>query len=244
MPDFYHIDNEGLAGWSNFTPSGLSTVEQTAAAAFPERGGRGLRVTIVGTDVAYAQRITTWTIAQGESAYVSFWFKLNQLPPDLMGVMHMLPGLGAAGLYVCPDGELMLYVQLTSGNKYPRIGHYIHTNQMQWEHIAVELRRSTGGGATDGGIAVWLNGALAVADFKYDNDDRFTGTLKVNVGVPYAPRDGMILDYDEVQLGLGRLRPEIMRQAGFGDMAMITRLPSVAGFGRMAVPVRAIAVWA
>ena len=58
MALLHYIDNEvpDYGGWNAVVQLGSSTIVQSEAAAFPERGSLGLRATAVGSDSAYVQK--------------------------------------------------------------------------------------------------------------------------------------------------------------------------------------------
>ena len=83
MTLLHYIDNEvpNFGEWDSVTQNGSSTVQQLAAAAWPERGSYGIRITRVGTDVAYIDRTSGLpTLAAGEELYVGMWIKWQSAP--------------------------------------------------------------------------------------------------------------------------------------------------------------------
>ena len=76
-----YIDNEApaLAEWNSVVQSGASTLAQTAAAAFPQRGGLGLRITSRSSP-AYVKKNALPPILPGQTRYVGFWIFQHSTP--------------------------------------------------------------------------------------------------------------------------------------------------------------------
>jgi len=210
MSVLHYIDNEvsGFGEWTSVVEAGSSTVTQVAAAAFPERGSLGARVTISGANSAFGRRETTYTPAAGEAFWVAWWMNIRALPgsPDYVPPLRVASGgTQVGGLYLNHDGRLRAFIRATA-NDYTWLDFYVATGQ--WNYFAVKFVRSTGGGAGDGGAVYYLNGAEIYSNLALDTDARYAGAVRADLGVSFNPSDGTTIDFDEVKLASGATYPE------------------------------------
>ena len=91
MTILHHIDNEtpGFAEWTSVVEIGGSTVVRSIGAGFPERFDYGLRVTIVGADVAYVTKTTTLELDPAGSVYFGTWLNMAALPSDVTRIIRV-----------------------------------------------------------------------------------------------------------------------------------------------------------
>jgi len=202
MAILHYIDNEvaGFGEWTSVVENGGSTCRQIAAAAFPERGSLGARVTISRADSAYLRKETGYAPAAGEAFWVAWWMRINTLPgsPDYVAIMRVASGGMQVGLlYVRYDGRLGAFIRATA-NVFTWLDFYLQADQ--WNYFAVRFVRSTGAGATDGGAVYYLNGAEIYGNLALDTDARYAGAVRADLGVPFVPSDGTTIDFDEVKL--------------------------------------------
>lgn len=209
MSVLHYIDNEvpAFGEWTSVTENGGSTIVQSAAATFPERGSLGLRTTIVGANTAYAVKDVSISIDAAGSVWVGFWLRMAAFP----AVIYPLKIYSAAP-------NCLLRVGLTSsgwvmGKVYNDAGAVSTVYSTwaigldRWTYIAVELRRASTNIAADGGVALYVGGELVDSRYDVDNFDRATDVGELCAGVVSVPQDGTVVDLDEFKIATAYPEP-------------------------------------
>ncbi len=206
MTLYAHIDNEvpwgGAHGpfgeWDQRHQHGASTVERTAAAGFPERGGFGLRCRTVGHEAAYmvAQDVLP-ALGPGETVFLGLWLRVLSAASAYMPVAR----LGAAGrmleLETYAD-RLIAGVRKDDGTTAYTNVHYVRDDRWRW--VVLELRRATGPGAADGLGRLWLEGWAKEASGLDNYHLCASSDRDLLLGAGPGARDGLDLCLDEVRI--------------------------------------------
>lgn len=204
----HYLDFEpalALEGWTA-VEAGSSTAERVAAASFPDRGSTGLRVTIASTSVAYVQRALSVSIAAGEFFAVGFWMNVRTMPADST-MMHGMAATGAnyweSAIALRADGSLRGYMRDDGGStRYTGLTPAAIAAG-QWHYIVWMGMRATSAVAADGLFYVYLDGHLAATKTGVDNYDKHAALTSLRSGIWSDPRDGTVIDFDEVKLTTG-----------------------------------------
>ena len=191
----------GHAEWDSVVEDGSSTIIQSADAAFSERGSLGLRVTIVGASGAYVQKNNIGiSLSPGGSVYIGEWIRFPAYPSAATTLIYPRSTFGYLG-FICfyDTGRLRpgLYHDDLTGY-LPGYSDVLTAGR--WYYIAWEIRRATSAVASDGGLALWVDGQPQVAGYACDNYDCAINLDYAKFGVPIMARDGFVLDFDGIKI--------------------------------------------
>lgn len=196
VPDFAEV---------NVYEFGSSTCEQLTAAAFPERGSYGARVTVSGatTDTAYFSKEISERPTPGGDMYFGFWFNCRAFPGvDSTRMFYLHAGSSTvARVYFKPDRTM--YLQLyddASGNH--GVGYFATGISIgRWNYVVVHIKRAATSISADGAGDVYVNGQLRGSITGVDNFDRCDdGDAIGTFGAVSVARNGWIADFDEVKI--------------------------------------------
>ena len=191
-------------GWT-VVEVGASTALRLAAAAFPERGSNGLRVTIDSTSPAYVTRSLSDVIDAGTWFAFGFWLNARTMPGTNYSLI--LGGKAATSWWeiavaLNSNGTLRAYCQDdASATKWTDLTVAIGTDE--WHYVVWMAKRATSDVAADGVLAIYLDGQLADDTTGIDNYDTYPSLTDIRVGIWGNPKDGTVLDHDEVKFATG-----------------------------------------
>ncbi len=211
MTILHHIDNEvpGFGEWTDVV-QGNSTIIQSEAATFPERGSVGLRLTTDG-DIAYTRKNTGHTIPPDGDLYLGFWKHVQQrggsgsISPasvetaaDLL-TYYDLYSDGSSKFYGRKDDSGDVYVDSGSIQATPKTG--------RWYYVVVRIHRAATNTSSDGSYTFWGDGAQISHLAGVDNYDRCDGTISVRIGASVHYSAGFTIDYDEIKIATSYPEP-------------------------------------
>jgi len=208
MALLHYTDNEvpAFAEWDETVADGASTLEQTAAASFPDRGALGLRVTIDADSQAYAGRTLGDSLASGKWFAVGWWWRVNALhTSSTLYPMGLKGSTGndydfCAALY--PAGGIKLFCKEDSSSFRAAGPIASSLCDGRWHYVVAALKRASAPGANDGAVRLYIDGLLRGKATGIDNDWRFSSISYLKLGAPMGPRDGYDADLDEVKIAI------------------------------------------
>ena len=194
-----YIDNEVpvLGEWSGRTQASPSSIAQSSAASFPERGNVGLRVATSVGNAAYVYKTGVKTLGAGEVLYMGYWLNVQAGPDTLYTRINCLQRSGndLVWLYLYPDGHCTLGYRTDGGPS--ATGSYTSSG---WTYIVVALRRATTNVASDGYVRFYANGALIAEATGKDNYDIANGSIDAWCGNYSQVRDDTVFYLDEIKI--------------------------------------------
>ncbi len=197
MSLLHYIDNEPASGeWTSTAAPGASTIERLASASFPDRGSYGLRM-VAGGDVAYVQKNSTHTIAEGESIFFGWWMKVSDVPASTFITMKASDGSNSfCSVYLKSNGRLELSTR-TDAPSYPwTTGSELVTDC--WHYVVVEARRANAG-SNNGYYKLYVDGKLDISITGSDNDASVSQLGYVRFGA-VTSTTSCTVDYDEIKI--------------------------------------------
>ncbi len=210
MTLLHYIDNEvpwdapsHYGEWDAIVENGGSTIVQFAAAAHPDRGGTGLRVTVADTGLtAYAGgEDLGFTIAPGGTIYLGVWLNLRTVATGSTGVVNLYnsSGLGVGLAYITSAHALQCYAVIDGGGvaDTPATG---PIDALDWVYYVVAIHRAATNVSADGYVAHYLNGVYAGSSALVDNYDIAASLDKIWIGCTGNSSAGFVLDFDEIRL--------------------------------------------
>lgn len=200
MSLLHYIDNEvpEFGQWTAIVEAGTSTIVQSPSAAFPERGGVGLRVISTTVNGAYVRK----TIATGQTYLaIGTWFRMPVIPSDgawLRPLQIREGGLFRGGLSITTitattfEVNALIWDDLAAWQTTPASS---ATFNHDW-HYLVLVADGTGGQ-----LLVYVDGILATSKIGIDIDARVAAIDDVTAGHrAYGFWDDAIIDLDEIKI--------------------------------------------
>ena len=195
-------------GWT-LVETGSSTAERLAAAAWPERGATGLRVTAAGTSQVFVRQ-TSWCQppTAGQTRAVGFWYRQIAQATDADYNYQLLLYAGAskvaawwiydavsgwAGAVRCYDDPATNPYATYDVPDRPVLG--------RWTYVQVTVTRASSSTASDGSAALYFDGVKIAEAAGVDNYDLFDTDGELYLGSVILGRDGYSADVDEVVTG-------------------------------------------
>jgi len=201
MPDWLeYIDNEVAAfgEWDSTVHSDPSTITQPAAAAWPDRGGFGLRADVDGDgNDAYALKDLSYSIAPGGWFSFGFWLRVNSFHASGSFYIALLRHAAQTVIYVLAyNGAVRIEYRDDAGTATLVEATDIATGR--WYYVVIAAKRATTDVAADGEFAAYRNGQLLNHVTGRDNYDRWSDVSQLRLGA-IAPKTGYQGDYDEIK---------------------------------------------
>ena len=201
----HYIDGEvpGFGELDAVVQAGGSTIVQAAAAAWPERGGVGMRVTTDGSNAAYMTKTLGESVAAGGDLYIGFWQRINAEAAsgrhNPLGLRDTADSTWAALLYNKVARDLIFYARADGGaNENVTLNDLITIGR--WHYIVVRVHRASSAVAADGYVSLYLDGELRGTTATVDNFDIMATPAELNVGARYYYADGYEVDIDEIKI--------------------------------------------
>ncbi len=203
MSDWLHyIDNEVPAEWDLVVQDGSSTIVQIVAAAWPERGQVGLRLTIVGISPAYVAKNLSVSLSAAGSIFVGLWIKLVSANPASSAKIVELRNGGnvLARLTILNNGNVKATIYEDGDADIDTTISTVALTIARWHYLAVELKRASSNVASDGGGAAFIDGQLASSRYDVDNFDRAVAVDAMRIGEQALAGNGDVIDFDEIKV--------------------------------------------
>lgn len=215
MSIYHHIDCEVDANgeWDAIVESGISTIVQSADAAFPERGNIGLRSTVSAwNEKAYAQIEPMTAIEAGGTRYFRWYFRYVEWD-NARGRQFCVYNLDGTNENYRPfvvwleNGTLQVYVYNDSGGS---VVHNIVSPALgRWYCVELQLTRASSAVASDGIVRAWVDGMPVAETTGIDNYDRANGVGTVRMGAEYYCYAGLVIDTDELVIADDYIGPYV-----------------------------------
>ncbi len=200
----HHIDNEvpAFGEWDSVVEAGASTIIQSAAAAFPDRGAVGLRVTIVGANNAYVQKTISHSLDPGGWICFGCWINVAVAKTLYLWAIKATDSTWDGRLEIESFGKLRIrmrddggVVRSSSWTIWPR-----DINDGLWHYLVIGFKRATSNVASDGEAVFYCNGHEWGTITGVDNYDRWASVDYAQLGASVGADDGFVCDFDEIKI--------------------------------------------
>lgn len=216
MSNLFYIDNEApwnppaaYGPWDLRNQSG-GTIESLPAAAWPERGGLGLRV---AGGSAYVKKNVSIPLEPGQALYLGLWLRPLQAPAADWTTCDFVLQNGGVYLAVSYPLQSSRTVYVRDDSQY-LAGANFTLAPGRWSYLVVGVRRSTdpSGAAADGRCWLYLDGTLVKAWTNVDNY-HLAATVEFPLLGQIATDVRFSQDFDEIQLATAYPEPYAPRPA-------------------------------
>lgn len=247
--DFEPADDAGL---NDIIEEGGAAFAQSAAAAFPGRGGFGVTYTSdgSGTNRAFGVKSISMTLGAGESVFLSVDFRVRswtKVSAYFGTSLINLRDTGGAGqnmqwLLFDANGDCNLMVR-TYNDALASFDTPVQPVEAgRWYRATMELHRAATSSSADGYGALWVDGVYVGKTADVDNYDRVDDSMEEiwigsALGTPGATSE---MDVDNVVCALGIWAPPA--QINASGVGCIARAANLAGFGNVGVQRRHAAI--
>ena len=204
MSHRHYIDGEppGFAELDAVIEAGGSTIEQSADAAWPERGSIGFRSTTDGSAAAYMTKNLGGSVAAGGDLYIGFWQRVNSeggFRHNPIELRNTADDTWVGLLYNQNSRDLLFYARDDDwSSELVTLNNLITTGR--WHYIVLRVHRASSAVAADGYTSLYLDGELRGTTATVDNFDMMLAPTALNVGARFYYRDGWEVDFDEIKV--------------------------------------------